>query len=452
MKKTTVQTNEYWVDQWPTGDCFEDLGIVLNSMISDIKSRQSEKNLDNRGKPGAVIYIPPGDYKLKTPVLIDISFLRIEGKGHGFISSSIRHNMGARELEQANEYWPGGSRVLVEIPSEMGMGDGIQSAFIVSREGTPRISSIEFSNFCIDGLHFEDNGSGLNPENSYKNGKGGIFVKDPNDSLVISEMGFVYLETAIRVDFADALSIHSNFIAENGTCIELLGWGQASKITNNLLGAGPNGHGIYAENHGGLLVTSNNIFPRGASSITLSNVVRSNISSNRLHSFYPGMVRLIGDCSENLISSNHFVRDNEPWLPFSGVSNGLDDSEGLMVLEGDANTITSNHFSMVEDTSTGHEPLARQTAIRVRKGSRNYISCNNIVSPRIVPQRSENCVESQVESLTARGAGYASNFSAVIVEVSSYNNTILDTGDETQVICDLDRNVVRPLPKSPLSS
>lgn len=68
---------------------------------------------------------------------------------------------------------------------------------------------------------------------------------------------------------ADALSIHDNFIAECGNCIELRGWGQASKITDNLMGAGYKGYSIYAQNFGGLLIASNNVFPRGKSSVHL---------------------------------------------------------------------------------------------------------------------------------------------------------------------------------------
>jgi len=50
-------------------------------------------------------------------------------------------------------------------------------------------------------------------------------------------MRFVYLEHALTVHHADALSVHDNLVAECGSCIELLGWGQASKITDNLVGA-----------------------------------------------------------------------------------------------------------------------------------------------------------------------------------------------------------------------
>lgn len=101
-----------------------------------------------------------------------------------------------------------------------------------------------------------------------------------------------------RFNHADALSIHDNFIAECGNCIELRGWGQASKITDNLMGAGYKGYSIYAQNFGGLLIASNNVFPRGKSSVHFENVARSIVTGNRFHSFYPGMLELEGNCSE----------------------------------------------------------------------------------------------------------------------------------------------------------
>lgn len=115
------------------------------------------------------------------------------------------------------------------------------AAFYIKREGEPRISSVEFSGFCIDGLHFIDDGIETNKENTYINQKIGIYVASPQDSFRINGMGMVYLEHGIVIYNADALSIHDNFIAECGNCIELRGWGQASKVTENLIGAGYNG-------------------------------------------------------------------------------------------------------------------------------------------------------------------------------------------------------------------
>ncbi|GAB3995124.1 hypothetical protein GCM10029992_11510 [Glycomyces albus] len=99
--------NYYDVTQWPVGDAAEDIGEVCNSIIADIKSRQNATDAHDGGKPGAVIYMPPGDYRLRTQVLIDISYLRIEGAGHGFTSSSIRFNVPEDEWPDLHELWPG---------------------------------------------------------------------------------------------------------------------------------------------------------------------------------------------------------------------------------------------------------------------------------------------------------------------------------------------------------
>src|SRR3712207_7763024 len=61
---------------------------VINSIIADIKERQSASDVNNGGKPGAVVYIPPGDYHLRTQVVIDVSFLRIEDRKSTRLNSS----------------------------------------------------------------------------------------------------------------------------------------------------------------------------------------------------------------------------------------------------------------------------------------------------------------------------------------------------------------------------
>src|SRR5688572_8199341 len=112
--------NYYDVTDWNQGNPYEDIGEVINSIIADIKSRQTDTNVNQGGKPGAVIYIPPGDYPLLTQVVIDISYLKIMGSGHGFTSSSIRFNTPESEWVNWHEVWPGGSRILVELPADVG--------------------------------------------------------------------------------------------------------------------------------------------------------------------------------------------------------------------------------------------------------------------------------------------------------------------------------------------
>lgn len=439
--------NYYDVTEWPVGNPYEDIGEVINSIIADIKSRQTDTDVNKGGKPGAVIYIPPGDYHLGSQVVIDISYLKIMGSGHGFTSSSIRFNTSENEWADLHELWPGGSRILVDIPLEVNDEEYKGAAFYVERSGNPRISSVEFSDFCIDGLHFIEDGSGeTNPENTYTNGKTGIYVASACDSFRITGMGFVYLEHGITIYHADALTIHDNFIAECGNCIELRGWGQASKITDNLIGAGFKGYSIYAQNFGGLLITANNVFPRGASSIYFDGVTRSSITNNRLHSFYPGMVVFRENCSENLVSSNHFLRDHEPWTPFLGIDNGLDDLYGLLYISGNNNSVIANHFSEVINTQNIKPVGATPVIIRIVSGNGNYISNNHVVATEVHAKISDSCFSAQVDALLTTEASDPLTVTTVLVEKESLQNTILDSGSDTQVVMDKTVNAFRATP------
>lgn len=439
--------NYYDVTNWAVGNPHDDIGEVINSMIADIKANQTNADVNQGGKPGAVIYLPPGDYRLRSQVKIDISYLKIQGSGHGFTSSSIRYNTPQSEWSQLHNLWPGGSRVLVDIPPHEKSDEYQRAAFYVERSGNPRISSVEFSDFCIDGLHFVSDGSAIeNPENTYSNGKTGIYVASACDSFRITGMGFVYLEHGMTIYHADALTIHDNFVAECGNCIELRGWGQASKITENLIGAGPRGYSIYAQNFGGLLIATNNVFPRGASSIHLDGVARSSITNNRLHSFYPGMLVLENNCSENLISSNHFLRDHEPWSPFQGVDNGLDDLHGILCISGNDNTIVTNHFSVVADSKKTRPYGAIPVVIRIASGRGNFVSTNHFVANEVHAKVSDSCFTAQVDALLTTESSEPCLVTTVLVEGSSIKNTILDSGSDAQIVLDKSQNSLRLTP------
>lgn len=443
--------NYYDVTEWHIGDPYQDIGEVINSIIADIKTRQTQKDVNDGGKPGAVIYIPPGDYPLMTQVVIDISYLKIMGSGHGFTSSSIRFNTPESALKNWHEVWPGGSRIQVNLLPKSGDDESKGAAFYVKRDGEPRISSVEFVDFCIDGLHFVDDGLGYNdPENTYTNGKTGIYIASSQDSFRISGMGIIYLEHGVTSYNADALSIHDNFIAECGNCIELRGAGQASKITDNLIGAGYKGYSIYAQNYGGLLVTANNVFPRGSSSIHLSGVVRSTVTSNRFHSFYPGMLVLEDNCSENLISANHFLRDHEPWAPMQKYDNGLDDLYGLLYISGSNNSIIANHISETIDTQYIKPSGVKPVIIRIVSGKGNYVSGNHIVATTEASNTStvdnHSCFEAQVGALLTIDMLKPLEVTAVQVEKESQKNIILDSASDNQVLMDRTVNAFRATP------
>lgn len=448
-----VRKNYYDVTQWHVGNPYEDIGEVINSILADIKSRQTETDINDGGKPGAAIYIPPGDYHLKTQVLIDISYLKIMGSGHGFVSSSIRFNTPADEWANLHDIWPGGSRILVDLCPQPGDEEHAGAAFYVKRSGAPRISSVAFENFCIDGLHFVDDGLGNNdPENSYTNGKTGIYIASAQDAFRITGMGFIYLEHGLTAYNSDAMAIHNNFIAECGNCIELRGAGQASKITDNLIGAGYKGYSIYAENFGGLLISTNNIFPRGASSVHLSGVVRSSVTSNRFHSFYPGMLVLENNCAENLISANHFLRDREPWPPMQAYDNGLDDAYGLLHINGSNNSVIANHISETTDVQYLKPLGIKPVIIRLVSGKGNYIANNHIVATTETSaaqaQSSEEdaCFAAQVSALLTTARLKELDAVAVQVEKESAQNTILDSGSDDRVLMDRAVNAFRATP------
>ncbi|HHT8251201.1 TPA: NosD domain-containing protein [Citrobacter braakii] len=444
--------NYYDVTEWKTGNPYDDIGEVINSIIADIKSRQTNTDVNEGGKPGAVIYIPPGDYHLLTQIVIDISYLKIMGSGHGFTSSSIRFNTPESDWANWHEIWPGGSRILVDRLPEDGAAESAGAAFYIARSGDPRISSVEFADFCIDGLHFVDDGTGSNdPENSYLNGKTGIYIASAQDSFRINGMGMVYLEHGVTIYNADALSIHNNFIAECGNCIELRESGQASKITDNLIGAGYRGYSVYAENFGGLLITANNIFPRGKSSVHLSNVVRSSISSNRFHSFYPGMLIMENGCTENLVSSNHLFRECEPWGPMQAYDNGLDDLYGLLYISGDNNSIIANHISETIDKQYIMPTGATPVIIRVVSGKGNTISNNHIVATTETSDvqavaNANECFSTQVSALLSTQGLEPLTVTTVQIEAASQQNIVLDSGTDGQVMIDKTLNAFRATP------
>lgn len=443
--------NYYDVTEWNAGNPYEDIGEVINSIIANIKSRQTDIDVNDGGKPGAVIYIPPGDYHLNTQVVIDISYLKIMGSGHGFTSSSIRFNTPESNWPNWHEVWPGGSRILVNISPTTDDEEHAGAAFYVKRDGEPRISSVEFADFCIDGLHFLDDGSGNGElENTYTNGKTGVYIASAQDSFRFTGMGMVYLEHGLTIYNADALDVHDNFIAECGNCVELRGAGQASKVTDNLIGAGYKGYSIYAENFGGLLITANNIFPRGKSSVHFSGVVRSSVSGNRFHSFYPGMVVFGENSSENLVSANHFFREREPWAPMQPYNNGLDDLYGLLCISGDHNSIIANHISESLDTQYITPPGATPVIIRVVSGQGNYISDNHIVATTeassMPAATSGSCFSTQVSALLATDGRAILDVTSVLVENESVKNTILDSGSDAQVVMDKTVNAFRATP------
>lgn len=349
----------YDVTTWPgaTVSAYVDIGAVINQIIADIKANQTTQTT----RPGAVIYIPPGHYNLLTRVVIDVSFLQVKGSGHGFLSAAIRDESSTGSWVETQ---PGASHVRVMNT------DGHREAFLVKRVGDPnivgRLNSIEFRDFCIDGV---SSSKPYSPGNS----KVGVSVQSDNDSFHVEGMGFVYLEHAVVVRGADAPNITNNFIAECGSCIELTGASQVAKITNNFLISAWAGYSVFTENAEGPLISGNSIL--WAANITLTNSNRASISANKMLSNFPSMVALLGSSSENLVAGNHFRR-----VYGDGTSTRFDDLFGLVHIEGGSNTVTGNLFSFNVPAANIRPSGVDPTIILVKSGDGNYLATNNIVS------------------------------------------------------------------------
>ena len=156
--------------------------------------------------------------------------------------------------------------------------------------------------------------------------------------------------------------------------------------------------------------------------------MRSSVTGNRFHSFYPGMLVFQDNCSENLVSSNHFLRDHEPWPPMQAYDNGLDDLYGLLYISGNHNSIIANHISESIAARYIKPSGAVPVIIHVAAGQGNYISSNHIVASTEAPGRMaqeasgtqagdlDSCFSAQVGALLTARELQELKVTAVLVE------------------------------------
>ena len=118
------------------------------------------------------------------------------------------------------------------------------------------------------------------------------------------------------------------------------------------------------------------------------------------------MVVLAANSSENLVATNHFLRDHEPWTPFLGVDNGLDDLYGLLCVSGSNNSVVGNHFSEIVDSRSIRPTGATPVIIRLVAGVGNYVSNNHVVAMDVTARSSDSCFEAQVDALLTTEASH----------------------------------------------
>lgn len=333
------------------------MNTKLNSMfvnILDFGAQPENVNFDsapafNRAvqalpSVGGTIFIPNGNYFLKSTVNIDRSYVHVIGLNNGLRS-------GIDPADGSTQTGGGGAKVTVQNP--------ITAFKLENTHNNNRLSGITFSGFDLRG----DTNGGV-----------GIDGVTNADRVVIDNMTINNVGIGVRLHAADAPRITNSWIAETQSSILLTGASQQAEIKNNSLGAQPNGTTIYMENPDRYNISGNNIYPDGASAIRIMNPVHGSIVGNTMSAYYNGMIEFLPNSdgafgNGNVISSN--VIAVESW---HNNPDGKDNKWGIIHIEAFNNVISGNNIlanGTPKDT----------TGILIMKGDYNRIANNVITIP-----------------------------------------------------------------------
>ena len=293
---------------------------------------------------GGTVFVPNGNYFLKSTVTVDRSYVHIMGFNNGLRS-------GIDPADGSTQTGGGGAKVTVQNP--------ITAFRLENTHNDKRLSGITFSGFDLRG----DTNGGI-----------GIDGVSNSDRTIIDNMTINNVGIGVRLYGADAPRITNSWIAETQSSILLTGASQQAEIKNNSLGAQPNGTTIYMENPDRYNISGNNIYPDGASSIRILNPVHGAIVGNTISAYYNGMIEFLPNPdgafgNGNVISSN--VIAVESW---HNNPDGKDNKWGIIHVEAFNNVISGNNIlanGTPKDT----------TGILVMKGDYNRIANNVITIP-----------------------------------------------------------------------
>lgn len=290
---------------------------------------------------GGTIFIPNGNYFLKSTVNIDRSYVHVMGLNHGLRS-------GIDPVDGSTQAGGGGAKVTVQNP--------ITAFKLENTHNSNRLSGITFSGFDLRG----DTNAGV-----------GIDGVSNTDRVVIDNMTINNVGIGVRLHAADAPRITNSWIAETQSSILLTGASQQAEIKNNSLGAQPKGTTIYMENPDRFNISGNNIYPDGASAIRILNPVHGSIVGNTISAYYNGMIEFLPN-SDGVFGNGNVISGNvialESW---HNNPDGKDNKWGIVHVQAFNNVIAGNNI-LANGTPTN------TTGILVMKGDYNRISSNVI--------------------------------------------------------------------------
>lgn len=292
---------------------------------------------------GGTVFVPDGNYFLKSTVNIDRSYVHIMGFNSGLRS-------GIDPSDGTTQTGGGGAKVTVQNP--------ITAFSIKNTHNNNRISGTTFSGFDLRG----DTNGGV-----------GIDGVSNTDRTIVDNMTINNVGIGVRLNGSDAPRITNSWIAETKSSILLTGASQQAEIKNNSLGAQPNGTTIYMENPDRFNISGNNIYPDGASGIRILNPVHGVIAGNTISAYYNGIIEFLPNAN-NTYGNGNVVAGNvisvEQWKDnpdkkdskwgiihveaFNNVIDGNSiiangsptDTTGILIMYGDYNRISNDVIAM----------------------------------------------------------------------------------------------------------
>ena len=296
---------------------------------------------------GGTVFIPNGNYFLKSTVNVDRSYVHIMGFNNGLRS-------GIDPADGSTQTGGGGAKVTVQNP--------ITAFKLENTHNDKRLSGITFSGFDLRG----DTNGGV-----------GIDGVSNSDRIVIDNMTINNVGIGVRLYAADAPRITNSWIAETQSSILLTGASQQAEIKNNSLGAQPKGTTIYMENPDRFNISGNNIYPDGASAIRILNPVHGSIVGNTISAYYNGMIEFLPN-SDGAFGNGNVISGNvialEAW---HDNPDGKDNKWGVIHIEAFNNVISNNNLLA---NGTPHDT----TGILIMRGDYNRIANNVITIPDTV--------------------------------------------------------------------
>lgn len=289
---------EYGAD--PTGNL--DCSRLINTIIDLLPAS------------GGVIVIPEGTFVLDSPITINKNYVTIKG-----VNPGMRSNVDVKDLEGI--LGPGGGSKLVLRNAEY----GIHISPVSDVNGAKnRISGVEIKDLLISG-----------GEASHGTG---IFVEHDNDRCNIDNVIGINLETGIRANAADAMTIRDSWLCEMQNSIVMEN-GIQNMISGCQLGAQPSGVTCHLIGQTNFLFTGNHVYPDGATNLKLERCNYVNITSNNFKSYYNGIIDIQGD--------NNMLEGNMIWLDaYTDNQTGEKGNDfGILRVEGKNNFVTSNTLS-----------------------------------------------------------------------------------------------------------